>query len=70
MFGTSPLLPRFATSQSDSSRVTALTPPRVSSTWMPITSEPGRPMTVTVRLLSYLVVRVPSYSESRCWNVL
>src|SRR5690349_17886498 len=45
-------------------------PVRESSTWMPMTSELGDPMMVTVRLLSYFVVRVPSYSDSRCWNVV
>ena len=50
--------------------VIAETPVRLSSTWMPITSEFGEPITVTVRLLSYFVVRVPSYSDSRCWNVV
>jgi hypothetical protein len=39
---------------------TLLTLGRLSSTWMPMTSEFGAPMTVTVRLLSYRVVSVPS----------
>jgi hypothetical protein len=47
-------------SQSDRSSPMLDTPGRESSTWMPITSELGAPKTVTVRLLSYFVVRVPS----------
>ncbi len=65
--GTSPLLVTVAGSHMLRSMATLDTPPRVSSTWMPMTSELGDPRMVTVLLESYLVVRVPSYSDSRCW---
>ncbi|MGW5474846.1 hypothetical protein [Streptomyces chartreusis] len=58
--GTSPLLPNWEVSHRPRSRLTAETPERESSTCTPMTSEFGTPITVTVRLASYLVVRVPS----------
>ncbi|MBJ6361384.1 hypothetical protein ACFOQM_08795 [Paenibacillus sp. GCM10012307] len=64
--GTSPPLFNALTSHRLRSRETPDKPDRLSSTWMPITSELGDPMTVIVRLLSYFVVTKPSYSDSRC----
>ena len=58
--GTSPLLPSVLTSHRLSSNEMFDSAGAASSTWMPMTSELGAPMMVTVRLASYFVVSVPS----------